>query len=181
MQSATTGFSDTESLVATLGSRLMVQVGINEVDIAKVRQGAPVTIQVDAVPGVSFPGVVTEIAPASTNAFSDNSSGSGSTSSISKFNVKIAFGKSDPRLRPGMSAAVTILSQQRQKARAGSPGGRAVPRQSGRRHRCDGPAADGKRGPSSSACATSATPRSARVCGRARRSSCRPWTGRAAP
>ena len=111
VQSATTGFSDTQSIVATLGSRLEVQVGINEVDVAKIRVGAPVTITVDAAPGVSFAGTVTEIAPASTNAFADTSTAT--TATISKFNVRIAFGKYDSRIRPGMSANVTILSDRR--------------------------------------------------------------------
>jgi HlyD family secretion protein len=116
VQSATTGFSDTQSLIVTLGSRLEVQVGVNEVDVGKVKKGAPVTVEVDAVPGARLAGVVTEIAPASTNAFSDSgagSSGSGGQSSISKFSVKVGFRKYDPRLRPGMSAGVTILSARR--------------------------------------------------------------------
>ncbi|WP_165864425.1 efflux RND transporter periplasmic adaptor subunit [Capsulimonas corticalis] len=112
VQSATTGFSDAQSIVATLGSRLEVQVGINEVDVAKIRVGAPVTIAVDAAPGVAFAGTVTEIAPASTNAFADTSTAS-ATTSISKFSVRIAFQKYDARIRPGMSANVTILSDQR--------------------------------------------------------------------
>jgi HlyD family secretion protein len=111
VQSATTGFSDTQSIVATLGSRLEVQVGINEVDVAKIRVGAPVTIGVDAAPGVSFAGSVTEIAPASTNAFADTTSGA--ATSISKFSVRVAFQKYDARIRPGMSANVNIMSAQR--------------------------------------------------------------------
>ncbi len=112
VQSATTGFSDAQSLVATLGSRLQVSVGINEVDVAKVALHSPATITVDALPGASFPGSVTQIAPASTNAFSsDGSSSSGGANSISKFLVKVAFDRYDPRLRSGMSANVSIISQ----------------------------------------------------------------------
>lgn len=112
VQSATTGFSDAQSIVATLGSRLQVSVDINEVDVAKVSLHAPAVITVDALPGVSFPGTVTQIAPASTNAFSsDGGSSGGSTNSISKFSVKAAFDRSDPRLRSGMSANVAIISR----------------------------------------------------------------------
>ena len=112
VQSATTGFSDAQSIVATLGSRLEVKVGINEVDIAKVHAHAPATITVDALPDASFAGYVTEIAPASTNAFADSSGGSsGGTNSISKFSVKVAFDRYDPRLRSGMSANVVVISQ----------------------------------------------------------------------
>ena len=116
VQSATTGFSDAQSIVATLGSRLQVSVGINEVDIAKVYLHAPATITVDALPGETFPGTVTQIAPASTNAFSTDGSssggaGSGGANSISKFAVKAAFNRYDPRLRSGMSANVSIISR----------------------------------------------------------------------
>jgi HlyD family secretion protein len=110
VQSATTGFSDAQSLIVTLGSRLEVLVGINEVDIPKVRVGAPVTIHVDAVPNTAFTGSVTEVAPASTNAFADTSNGASTGDSISKFNVKVALSHYDPRLRPGMTADVDIVS-----------------------------------------------------------------------
>jgi HlyD family secretion protein len=114
VQSATTGFSDAQSIIATLGSRLQIKVGINEVDIAKIAPHASATITVDALPTVTFAGIVTEIAPASTNAFADaGSGGGGSTNSISKFSVKVAFSHSDPRLRSGMSANVSIVSQKR--------------------------------------------------------------------
>ncbi len=109
VQSATTGFSDAQALVATLGSRLEVKVGINEVDISKVHARAPSRITVDALPDATFAGAVTEIAPASTNAFDTTSASS--TSSISKFSVKVGFARYDPRLRSGMSANVAIISQ----------------------------------------------------------------------
>jgi len=109
VQSATTGFSDAQAIVATLGSRLEVKVGINEVDISKVHSHAPANITVDALPDTTFAGAVTEIAPASTNAF--DSAGAGSTSSISKFSVKVGFARYDARLRSGMSANVAIISQ----------------------------------------------------------------------
>lgn len=111
VQDATTGFSDTQSLVATLGSKLEVRVGINEVDIPKVRVGLPVTLHVDALPNASFAGHVTEIAPASSNAFADTTAGGGSGSGgIAKFLVKVGLDKDDPRLRPGMTTDVQIIS-----------------------------------------------------------------------
>ena len=114
VQSATTGFSDAQSIVATLGSRLQVSVGINEVDVAKVYRNAPALITVDALPGATFPGTVTQIAPASTNAFSSDgssASSSGGANSISKFLVKVAFDRNNTQLRSGMSADVRIISR----------------------------------------------------------------------
>ncbi len=111
VQDATTGFSDTQSLVATLGSKLEVRVGINEVDIPQVRVGLPTVLHVDALPNVAFAGHVTEIAPASSNAFADSSAGASSGSSgIAKFLVKVGLDKDDPRLRPGMTTEVQIIS-----------------------------------------------------------------------
>ena len=109
VQSATTGFSDAQAIVATLGSRLEVKVGINEVDISKVHANASARITVDALPDAAFAGAVTEIAPASTNAF--DTASAGGTGSISKFSVKVGFARYDPRLRSGMSANVAIISQ----------------------------------------------------------------------
>lgn len=113
VQSATTGFSDAESIIVTLGSEPRVNVDINEVDIAKVHLGDPVQIHVDALPGVTFAGVVRQIAPASTSAFTDSGASSGGTSSISKFSVKVGFLHPDPRLATGMTATVDILSSRR--------------------------------------------------------------------
>ena len=110
VQSSLTGFSDAQSLVATLGSRLEVLVGINEVDIPKVRVGAPVRVRVDALPNVSFAGRVSEVSPASTNAFSSADAGASGGSSISKFNVKVALSAYDVRLRPGMTAQADVIS-----------------------------------------------------------------------
>lgn len=113
VQSATTGFSDTQSIVATLGSKLQVVVAINEVDIARIRVGAPVTITVDALPNLAFSGSVTEIAPASSGAFPDSGSGAVVQTGISKFTVKVSIARYDRRLRPGMSANVSILAAQK--------------------------------------------------------------------
>lgn len=110
VQSATTGFSDSESIVATLGSEPRVSVDINEVDISKVQLGDPVDVHVDALPDTTYQGVVREIAPASTNAFSDSGSSASGQSSISKFSVKIGFLHPDARLATGMTATVDIIS-----------------------------------------------------------------------
>jgi HlyD family secretion protein len=111
VQSATTGFSDSEAIVVTLGNRVCVDVDINEIDIAKVRPNAAVKITIDALPGEAFDGTVASIAPASTNAFdSTGASSSSSNDTISKFSVVIAFNQSDSRLRPGMTANVDIIS-----------------------------------------------------------------------
>ncbi len=112
VQSATTGFSDSESIVVTLGSRPEAEVDINEVDIDRVHLGDEVQIHTEALPGEIFDGKVTEIAPASTSAFSSSGSSGGSQGSISKFAVKVAFDKMDPRLETGMTATVDIISSQ---------------------------------------------------------------------
>ncbi len=112
VQSATTSFSDSDSLVVTLGSKPKVRVDINEVDIPKVEVDDQVNVTVDSLPGETFAGKVATIAPVSSSSLTANSdSGSGSGgNAISKFPVNVIFTKIDHRLRPGMTVNVSIVS-----------------------------------------------------------------------
>jgi len=116
VQSATTGFSDQQSLIATLGGAVDIKLWINEVDVAKVHVGMPTGITVDALPGVDMKGHVTTIAPASTNAYGDSSAGgggSGGNQNVARFVVTVGVDRPEPRLRPGMSANVRIVVDER--------------------------------------------------------------------
>lgn len=112
VQSATTGYSDAQAILTSLGQGERVRVGINEVDVAKLAVGQRTTITVDALPGVTIAGHVSEIAPTSTGALADQSTADAS-GSIAKFVVRISLDHPDPRLRPGMSAGVTITTRSR--------------------------------------------------------------------
>ncbi|HEY3330908.1 MAG TPA: HlyD family efflux transporter periplasmic adaptor subunit [Capsulimonadaceae bacterium] len=112
VQSATTGYSDAQAILTTLGRGARVRVNINEVDIAKLAIGQKVSVTVDALPGVTLAGRVSEIAPATSGALADTSTADASTS-IAKFIVRIALVKPDSRVRPGMSAGVTVTARER--------------------------------------------------------------------
>jgi HlyD family secretion protein len=96
--------------------RMQVRVQVNEVDVARLRVGQRARIELDASRGAWLPGRVKAVAPASVAAPSAATQGGGAGSSgggIVKFEVKIDILKRDPRLRPGMSANVDIITDER--------------------------------------------------------------------
>ncbi len=113
--SATAGFAQGAALVRIADlSHMRVKVNVNEVDVARLRVGLPVNINVDGVTGKTFKGRVDAISPSSLDskaATSQGSSASGSNSVV-RFEVKIAVVTPDPRLRPGMTASADILVDQ---------------------------------------------------------------------
>jgi HlyD family secretion protein len=95
-------------------SRMQVRVQVNEVDVARLRVGQRARIDLDASRGLTLPGRVTAVAPA---AVAPGTPGqdttAGAASGIIKFEVKIDLLRVDPRLRPGMSANVDIITDER--------------------------------------------------------------------
>lgn len=115
--SATAGFAQGAALVRIADlSRMRVRVNVNEVDVARVRPGLPVMVHVDGVPDKTFRGHVDAISPlslAERQATSGSSSSSSGQAAVVRFEVKIAVDTPDVRLRPGMTAAVDIVLDQR--------------------------------------------------------------------
>jgi len=87
------------TVIATVAdlSSMIVKVGVNEVDIGKVRMGAPVRVTLDAYPKVAFPGRVSRIAPAARLA-----------DQVKVFDVEVSLDAQGKELRTGMTANVTI-------------------------------------------------------------------------
>lgn len=83
-------------------SRMIVNTKINEVDISKIEIGMKVNIQVDAYPYENFNGKITKIAAM---AISDNN--------VKVFPVEIEMEDFDERLKPGMTANITIIGEER--------------------------------------------------------------------
>ncbi|MBC8104426.1 MAG: efflux RND transporter periplasmic adaptor subunit [Cytophagales bacterium] len=110
--SATAGFAQGAAIVRVADlNRMQVRVNINEVDVARIRTGMPVEINVDGVPNKTFSGRVAAIAPSSLTE-NQTSSATQTTSSqggVVRFEVKVAVVSRDGRLRPGMTAAVGII------------------------------------------------------------------------
>jgi RND family efflux transporter MFP subunit len=81
--------------------KLMLEIDLNQVDVAKVRTGQKCRIDLDAYPGVEVPGTVTQIAAAG---HTDTSRG------IDVFTVKVEVDPSQAQveIKPGMTAEVHI-------------------------------------------------------------------------
>jgi HlyD family secretion protein len=97
-------------------SRMQVRVQVNEVDVARLRTGQRARIELDASRGTGLEGRVKSVAPASASPAGAQGQGQGSgggSGGIVKFEVKIDILHADPRLRPGMSANVDIITDER--------------------------------------------------------------------
>jgi len=83
-------------------SRMVVNTKINEVDISKIEIGMKVNIQVDAYPYEDFNGRITKIAAMAV-----------SSNNVKVFPVEIEMEDFDSRLKPGMTANITIIGEER--------------------------------------------------------------------
>ncbi|MBI5211127.1 MAG: efflux RND transporter periplasmic adaptor subunit [Elusimicrobia bacterium] len=84
-------------------TKLVVKMKISEMDILKLKEGMPVTVEVDALPGSKFPSKVTMVSP---QAEKDQNN-------LKNFKVEVSLLQSDPRLKPGMTARVDGLLDSR--------------------------------------------------------------------
>jgi HlyD family secretion protein len=98
-------------------TRLRVEAAINEIDVAVLTPDMPVEITFESVPEAKASGRITFIAPAAGKAAGGNSSpggglgGAGGGSGGSRdFPLQIAIDQSHPRVRPGMTARVHIVT-----------------------------------------------------------------------
>ncbi|MDD5301709.1 MAG: efflux RND transporter periplasmic adaptor subunit [Elusimicrobia bacterium] len=86
-------------------SRLVVKMKISEMDILKLKEGMDVKVTVDALPGLDFPSKVTLVSPQAEK----------DSNNLKNFKVEVTLFKSDPRLKPGMTARVDGLLDSRKK------------------------------------------------------------------
>ncbi|MBX0328217.1 efflux RND transporter periplasmic adaptor subunit [Oscillochloris sp. ZM17-4] len=77
-------------------SELRIEVNISDTDVAKVREGQSATVEVDAIPGQTFTGKVTYVAPTATV-----------SGTVRTYAVRIVLDTQEG-LRAGMSARVSI-------------------------------------------------------------------------
>lgn len=87
-------------------SSMQVLTDVNEMDVEKVKEGQPAEIRLDAVPDAVFKGKVARIG---TLAKRKVSRSSGKRTGEKIFDLEIDVEDADPRLRPGLSAKITIL------------------------------------------------------------------------
>jgi RND family efflux transporter MFP subunit len=91
-------------------SRLRVEASTNEIDVAALTLGMPVEITFESVPEARASGRITFIAPAATRP----AGSSGNTAR--EFPLQIQVEQSHPRVRPGMTARVHIVTASAQNA-----------------------------------------------------------------
>jgi HlyD family secretion protein len=82
-------------------SRLLVDVQVSEIDINNVQDGQEVVVTFDAIPGVEYRGVVSEVALVGT-----------SVQDVVDFIVTVELADPDEVVKPGMTAAVNIAVSQ---------------------------------------------------------------------
>jgi HlyD family secretion protein len=86
---------------------MIIEAGINEVDIGKVRLEQPVRVTLDAYPKVKFAGRILRIAPAARL-----------EEKVKVFDVEIAIDRQGAELRTGMTANIDIVGEKRAKVLA---------------------------------------------------------------
>jgi len=98
-------------------TRLRVEAAINEIDVAVLAPDMPVEITFESVPEAKASGRITFIAPAAGKAAGGNAQlggglggAGGSSGGARDFPLQIAIDQSHPRVRPGMTARVHIVT-----------------------------------------------------------------------
>jgi len=86
-------------------SVMEAEVKVDENDIMSISVGQPAEIEVDALPGQSLHGVVSEIGSSAISA------GQGTSDQKTEFEIKIAITDPPSSLRPGMTASANIITK----------------------------------------------------------------------
>ncbi len=106
-QTITAGFSTPELFVVAQDmTKMQIEAKVSEADIVKIKPGQNVTFTLDGYMGEKFSGTVRQVR---TN-YVDTSSSSNASSSTS-YTVIVDVDNSDLRLKPGMTATLTIYTQ----------------------------------------------------------------------
>lgn len=82
-------------------SQMVVTVQVVEIDVNSVKVGQPATVTFDAIPGKTYNGKILRA----------DLAGTAGQNSVN-FNVTVALTDSDPNIKPGMAANVTITTNQ---------------------------------------------------------------------
>ncbi len=88
-------------------SRMEVEAEVDETDVIDVAVGQSAVITVDAIADTTFEGSVVSVG------HSGRRAGAGTGDEVINFEVKVRFARSEPRLRPGMTADVEVETRHR--------------------------------------------------------------------
>ena len=110
-QAVGSGASGTGSLVQIADiSKMRVSIDVNEIDISQVKVGQHTRCTFSALPDLELEGTVVSVASTSTGSgMSEMGYGGGG---VVTFKVEVVIDKPDQRVKPGMTASVTILTQE---------------------------------------------------------------------
>lgn len=89
--------SGTEVLTIADLNKMIINAHVNQADVIRLSNGQEVDIQVESVLGLTMKGIVERVAPQSTI-----------KNSIKGYAARILIEKQDPRVRPGMTANLSI-------------------------------------------------------------------------
>lgn len=95
--------------------RLQVNLDVNEIDVAKLREGIDVQVEIDALPEEKFAGKLIRIAPASTAIGPTGGAGSSPAqqTAVVRYRVEVELTSQHSKIRPGMSAKCTMFVDKR--------------------------------------------------------------------
>jgi len=91
------------TLATLITKQRIVEITLNEVDVAKVKVGQKATLTFDALPEVSISGQILEVDTVGTV-----------SQGVVSYGVKIAFDTQDERVKPGMSVTADIITDAKQ-------------------------------------------------------------------
>lgn len=113
--SADDTFAGGEILTIQDNSSFIVEANVDEYDIADIAKGMSVVVKTDATGDEELEGEVIYVAPTPESSSSSSTSAmGGSSSSSSTYEVQISIKTSNDRLRIGMSAKASILTESRE-------------------------------------------------------------------
>lgn len=114
-QTVASGFeTPTLFTIAADLTKMEVVADVDEADIAGVTEGAYVTFTVDAYPEDVFEGTVRQVRLGSTNSSSSSSSSTSTETTVVTYEVVITANNPDLKLKPRLTANVTIYTQTRE-------------------------------------------------------------------
>ncbi|NTU80528.1 MAG: efflux RND transporter periplasmic adaptor subunit [Chloroflexales bacterium] len=97
--------ADATAIIALVDlSSFHVDLPVDELDIAQVKEGQRVNVDLDAIPGQTFGGTVTNVAPLATR------SDTGTTT----YEVTVTIDQESVGVRPGMTAVIEIITEEKQ-------------------------------------------------------------------
>jgi len=90
----------TTNIATVITNQSIAVISLNEVDVAKVKEGQRATMTFDAIADLSISGKVGQVDQIGTV-----------SQGVVNYNVKVAFDTEDARVKPGMSVNVAIITQ----------------------------------------------------------------------